>query len=174
MCSNLSGRGSGFVHVSTQLCTFQSGTVSSRDRVYIRSASVRRLFVSAFRPAAGGGGRSSFPLRGSDRSSAAVCPHSARNPKASIPSERRCVRSHGAEVYRRGCAFCHGVPGRDSVYGASMYPAAPQLWHKHSKGNVVGVSDDEVGETYWKVKNGIRLTGCLRTRICCPTVTFGM
>jgi mono/diheme cytochrome c family protein len=40
-----------------------------------------------------------------------------------------------------------------------MYPAAPQLWHKHKKGNVVGVSDDEVGETYWKVKNGIRLTG---------------
>ena len=27
------------------------------------------------------------------------------------------------------------------------------------KGNVVGVSDDEPGETYWKVANGIRLTG---------------
>jgi thiosulfate dehydrogenase len=24
---------------------------------------------------------------------------------------------------------------------------------------VVGVSDDEAGETYWKVANGIRLTG---------------
>ena len=24
---------------------------------------------------------------------------------------------------------------------------------------VVGVSDDPVGETYWKVKNGIRLSG---------------
>jgi len=24
---------------------------------------------------------------------------------------------------------------------------------------VVGVSDDEPGETYWKVANGIRLTG---------------
>ena len=40
-----------------------------------------------------------------------------------------------------------------------MYPRAPQLWKKHGKGNVVGVSDDEPGETYWKVKNGIRLTG---------------
>jgi mono/diheme cytochrome c family protein len=40
-----------------------------------------------------------------------------------------------------------------------MYPAAPQLWKKHAKGNVVGVSDDEPGETYWKVANGIRLTG---------------
>ncbi|MHB8392814.1 MAG: c-type cytochrome, partial [Acidobacteriaceae bacterium] len=32
------------------------------------------------------------------------------------------------------------------------------LWEKHKNG-VVGVSDDPVGETYWKVKNGIRLTG---------------
>ena len=65
----------------------------------------------------------------------------------------------GAEVYKEDCAFCHGIPGSDSVYGTSMYPSAPQLWLKHKKGNVVGVSDDEVGETYWKVKNGIRLTG---------------
>jgi mono/diheme cytochrome c family protein len=40
-----------------------------------------------------------------------------------------------------------------------MYPRAPQLWKKHAKGNVVGVSDDEPGETYWKISNGIRLTG---------------
>jgi hypothetical protein len=39
-----------------------------------------------------------------------------------------------------------------------MYPAIPQLWVKH-KNNVVGVSDDDPGETYWKVANGIRLTG---------------
>lgn len=67
--------------------------------------------------------------------------------------------ARGAEVYKEDCAFCHGIPGSDSAYGAAMYPAAPQLWHKHKTGNVVGVSDDEVGETYWKVKNGIRLTG---------------
>ena len=40
-----------------------------------------------------------------------------------------------------------------------MYPATPQLWRKHPKGNVVGVSDDDAGESYWKVANGIRLTG---------------
>jgi len=39
-----------------------------------------------------------------------------------------------------------------------MFPTAPQLWVKKKSG-VVGVSDDPVGETYWKVKNGIRLTG---------------
>ena len=40
-----------------------------------------------------------------------------------------------------------------------MYPKAPQLWKKHDDSDVVGVSDDEPGETFWKVKSGIRLTG---------------
>lgn len=65
----------------------------------------------------------------------------------------------GARVYREQCAGCHGVPGRDVPYAKWMYPRAPQLWKRHGKGPVVGVSDDEAGETYWKVKNGIRLTG---------------
>jgi mono/diheme cytochrome c family protein len=39
-----------------------------------------------------------------------------------------------------------------------MFPNAPQLWIK-TKNGTVGVSDDPVGETYWKVKNGIRLSG---------------
>jgi mono/diheme cytochrome c family protein len=39
-----------------------------------------------------------------------------------------------------------------------MFPQTPQLWQKHKNG-VVGVSDDEPGMTYWRVKNGIRLTG---------------
>lgn len=65
----------------------------------------------------------------------------------------------GATVYMQQCAFCHGVPGVESKVGANMYPDAPQLWVKHHHGDVVGVSDDPVGETYWRVKNGIRLTG---------------
>ena len=40
-----------------------------------------------------------------------------------------------------------------------MFPTAPPLWEKHRQGDVVGVSDDPPGETYWKVANGIRLTG---------------
>jgi hypothetical protein len=39
-----------------------------------------------------------------------------------------------------------------------MYPHAPSLWTRHGK-DVVGVSDDPPGETYWKIANGIRLTG---------------
>ena len=40
-----------------------------------------------------------------------------------------------------------------------MYPSAPALWQQHKNSDVVGVSDDPPGETYWKVTNGIRLTG---------------
>jgi mono/diheme cytochrome c family protein len=65
----------------------------------------------------------------------------------------------GAMVYKENCAQCHGVPGQDVDYAKWMFPVAPQLFKKHAKGNVVGVSDDEPGETFWKVKNGIRLTG---------------
>lgn len=64
----------------------------------------------------------------------------------------------GATIYREDCAFCHGMPGQKSKYGKVMYPSAPQLWEPHRAG-IVGVSDDPVGETFWRVKNGIRLTG---------------
>jgi thiosulfate dehydrogenase len=64
----------------------------------------------------------------------------------------------GAEVYRQDCASCHGLYGIPSMYGGHMYPHAPQLWKPHHNG-VIGVSDDPAGETYWKVKNGIRLSG---------------
>ncbi len=65
----------------------------------------------------------------------------------------------GAHIYKQQCSSCHGAPGQDVAYAKWMYPVAPQLWKKHAKGNVVGVSDDQPGETYWKIKNGIRLTG---------------
>jgi mono/diheme cytochrome c family protein len=64
----------------------------------------------------------------------------------------------GAETYQDKCEVCHGVAGEPSEIGGKMFPRAPELFAKHGNG-VVGVSDDPVGETYWKVKNGIRLTG---------------
>jgi thiosulfate dehydrogenase len=64
----------------------------------------------------------------------------------------------GAHIYREQCAFCHGVYGNKSLIGGHMFPSVPQLWESHGHG-VVGVSDDPPGETYWKVANGIRLTG---------------
>jgi mono/diheme cytochrome c family protein len=69
------------------------------------------------------------------------------------------VFESGAHIYRAQCAACHGTPGHDIGYAKHMFPSAPQLWKKHGTSGVVGVSDDEPGETYWKVANGIRLTG---------------
>jgi thiosulfate dehydrogenase len=69
------------------------------------------------------------------------------------------VFESGAHIYRVQCAACHGTPGHDIAYAKHMFPSAPQLWKKHGASGVVGVSDDEPGETYWKVANGIRLTG---------------
>jgi thiosulfate dehydrogenase len=69
------------------------------------------------------------------------------------------VYETGAHVYQQQCAVCHGTPGQDAPLGKWMYPDAPQLWKKHRQGNVVGVSDDDAGETFWKIKNGIRLSG---------------
>jgi thiosulfate dehydrogenase len=64
----------------------------------------------------------------------------------------------GARVYRQDCASCHGTPGHDVAYAKYMYPAAPQFWKKRV-GKAMVVSDDEPGETYWRVQNGIRLSG---------------
>lgn len=63
----------------------------------------------------------------------------------------------GAQVYRQQCAECHGYYGQASPIAKHVFPGVPQLWEPHGQG-VVGVSDDPVGETYWKVKNGIRLS----------------
>jgi len=60
----------------------------------------------------------------------------------------------GASVYRRDCAVCHGLPGPPMTdIAKGMFPKVPQLFHGK------GVTDDPVGETFWKVQNGIRLTG---------------
>ncbi|MGI4830296.1 MAG: hypothetical protein ACRYFU_19150 [Janthinobacterium lividum] len=59
------------------------------------------------------------------------------------------VYEAGAQIYVKQCASCHGVPGYDVSFAKWMFPKAPQLWKKHGNG-VVGVSDDEVDETYWK------------------------
>lgn len=73
------------------------------------------------------------------------------------PDEANLVA--GAHIYAERCAFCHGLHGKTSDTGPNMYPDAPSLWEKHRNSEVVGVSDDPPGETYWKVFNGIRLTG---------------
>jgi thiosulfate dehydrogenase len=60
----------------------------------------------------------------------------------------------GAKVYKEQCAVCHGLPGEPkSTIAQGMYPTPPQLFHG------TGVTDDDAWESYWKVENGIRLSG---------------
>lgn len=60
----------------------------------------------------------------------------------------------GAELYKQHCAVCHGLPLEPKTAIANgMYPKPPQLLEGK------GVTDDPAGESYWKIANGIRLTG---------------
>jgi thiosulfate dehydrogenase len=60
----------------------------------------------------------------------------------------------GGQLYREHCAVCHGLPGqKETPIAKGMYPRPPKLMEGK------GVTDDEPGESYWKVANGIRLTG---------------
>ena len=60
----------------------------------------------------------------------------------------------GADLYKQNCAVCHGVPlTPKTAIAAGMYPHPPLLFEGK------GVTDDEPGESYWKIFNGIRLSG---------------
>jgi thiosulfate dehydrogenase len=61
----------------------------------------------------------------------------------------------GADIYQKNCAVCHGLPNQAvATIGQGEFPRPPQLFTVDGR-----VSDDPAGVTYWKVKNGIRLTG---------------
>jgi mono/diheme cytochrome c family protein len=62
----------------------------------------------------------------------------------------------GVKIYQAQCMVCHGSPdGPPSVIALGMYPKPPPL----VRSDKTGVTDDSAGETYWKARNGIRLTG---------------
>src|SRR5882724_8431832 len=75
------------------------------------------------------------------------------HPEPGVPADDKNLLM-GAEVYKKNCAICHGLPGLDqTAIARGMYPKPPQLFHG------TGVTDDEAWESYWKVENGIRMTG---------------
>jgi mono/diheme cytochrome c family protein len=60
----------------------------------------------------------------------------------------------GAHIYKQHCAVCHSLPDAEkSAIAEGMFPTPPHLFRG------MGVTDDEPWETYWKVENGIRMTG---------------
>lgn len=73
--------------------------------------------------------------------------------QAAIPaSEENQVA--GAGVYKEHCVECHGLPGSQRTAAAKgMFPDPPQFFEHRATGV------DPVGQNYWVVANGIRLTG---------------
>ncbi len=60
----------------------------------------------------------------------------------------------GAELYKQHCAVCHGLPlAPKTAIAKGMYPRPPLLFEGK------GVTDDKPGESYWKIFNGLRLSG---------------
>jgi thiosulfate dehydrogenase len=58
----------------------------------------------------------------------------------------------GAKIYRQRCGSCHGFPGYDSDIANGMYPKPSQLFRgTHHYMNPP--------DSYWRTKNGIRMTG---------------
>ncbi len=79
--------------------------------------------------------------------------------KAEMPHEVPVVADEsnllgGAHVYMEHCAVCHGLPGKEqTAIAKGEFPKPPHLFKRK------GVTDDPPGATYWKVANGIILTG---------------
>lgn len=85
--------------------------------------------------------------------------HAAVGREADQPSPVEATEASlaaGAKIYQAQCAVCHGSPdGPPTAIALGMYPKPPPL----IRFDKTGVTDDSVGETYWKAKHGIRLTG---------------
>jgi thiosulfate dehydrogenase len=75
------------------------------------------------------------------------------HPEPQVPADETNLIA-GAKVYKEQCAVCHGLPGEPkSAISTGMFPKPPELFHG------TGVTDDDAWESYWKVENGIRMTG---------------
>jgi len=79
----------------------------------------------------------------------------AREAPKNVPIEANEVNYlGGVQLYKEHCAVCHGLPlAPKTAIATGMYPHPPLLLEGK------GVTDDEPGESYWKIANGIRLTG---------------
>ena len=92
------------------------------------------------------------PKTRSTRATTGVSARASARATSVLPSRNLLA---GVDVYRHNCGGCHGLPGRPTSNAAKgMFPSPPQLFEA---GHMV--TDDPVGESYWKVKHGIRLSG---------------
>jgi thiosulfate dehydrogenase len=61
----------------------------------------------------------------------------------------------GVHLFAENCAVCHG----SAKGSASPSPIAKGLYQKPPQLATDGVEDDPEGDSFWKIKHGIRLTG---------------
>ena len=120
--------------------------------VAILAGGVYYYFVSGMAPAAVADKPMMMERRVANRSLDAHI-EAAHIPAPPIqPSEDNYVAA--AKNYKDQCAVCHGLPDQPPPkISDNMYPDATLMF----KGK--GVTDDPPQESYWKIKNGIRLTG---------------
>ena len=110
-------------------------------------------FLGGFAPAAVAD--HPFPLEPLIAGGALHARISREAPKRDLSSFTPADIVAGAQAYRRGCAGCHGLPQQtESFPEPKLYPPPPKLFTPDGY-----VTDDPVGVTYWKIKNGIRLSG---------------
>ncbi len=75
------------------------------------------------------------------------------HPNPPVPADETNLLA-GAKLYKQDCAVCHGIPGEPhNAIANGMFPKPPLLFRG------VGVTDDEVWESYSKISGGIRMTG---------------
>jgi mono/diheme cytochrome c family protein len=63
--------------------------------------------------------------------------------------------TEGVHLFAQNCAVCHG----SAAGAAAASPIAKGLFQKPPQLATDGVEDDPEGESFWKIKHGIRLTG---------------
>jgi thiosulfate dehydrogenase len=120
--------------------------------VLLGTGSVYYYFVSGMAPAAAGDPAMPFEHKLASRSLDAHIAN-ANVPAPPIPVNDDNLIA-GAKLYKENCAVCHGLPDQTPpAIASNMFPHATLIF----KGK--GVTDDPPQESYWKIANGIRLTG---------------
>lgn len=76
-----------------------------------------------------------------------------KDPNPVAPTEQNLIE--GVHLFAQNCAVCHG----SAKGAASPSPIAKGLYQKPPQLATDGVEDDPEGESFWKIKHGIRLTG---------------
>jgi thiosulfate dehydrogenase len=72
--------------------------------------------------------------------------------KAPLPVDEANL-TVGLLLYKKNCLVCHGAAdGEASNVASGLYQKPPQFAYRD-------VSDDPVGQTFWIIKHGVRLTG---------------